>query len=57
MHSIRGACRRAGSLAQIVLGKQRVPIATSTWSKLAYQPAAQFHSTFEIVHTHIIYTI
>ena len=44
MHSIRGACRRAGSVAQLVLGKQRVPIANSRWTRLAYQPTAQFHS-------------
>jgi hypothetical protein len=46
MQGIRGACRRAGSVAQLVLGKQRHTIANSRWSKLAYQPAAQFHSTF-----------
>ncbi|UJR33823.1 hypothetical protein I4U23_021247 [Adineta vaga] len=43
MQGIRCACRRAGSVAQTVLGKQRHTISTSKWSKLAYQPAANFH--------------
>jgi len=43
MQGIRCACRRAGSVAQLVLGKQRHTLNTSKWSKLAYQPAANFH--------------
>jgi len=43
MQGVRSACRRAGSVAQLVLGKQRHTIASSKWSKLAYQPAANFH--------------
>ncbi|CAF1425572.1 unnamed protein product, partial [Adineta steineri] len=43
MQGIRCACRRAGSVAQTVLGKQRHTVNTSKWSKLAYQPAANFH--------------
>jgi F-type H+-transporting ATPase subunit beta len=46
MQGIRCACRRAGSVAQLVLGKQRHTINNSRWSKLAYQPTANFHSRF-----------
>lgn len=46
MQGIRCACRRAGSVAQILLGKQRSTIATPRWSRLAYQPTASFHSMF-----------
>ena len=46
MQGIRHACRRAGSVAQLVLGKQRYTINNSRWSKLAYQPTANFHSMF-----------
>jgi len=46
MQGIRCAYRRAGSVAQLVLGKQRHTITNSKWSKLAYQPAANFHSMF-----------
>ena len=44
MQGIRCACRGAGSVAQLVLGKQRHTITNSRWSKLAYQPTASFHS-------------
>lgn len=43
MQGIRCACRRAGSVAQLVLGKQRHTLTNSRWSKLAYQPTASFH--------------
>ncbi|CAF0746537.1 unnamed protein product [Adineta ricciae] len=43
MQGIRCACRRANSVAQLVLGKQRHTIGASKWSKLAYQPTANFH--------------
>lgn len=48
MQGIRCACRRAGSVAQGVLGKQRHTLNTSRWTKLAYQPTANFHSMFFI---------
>lgn len=47
MQGIRCACRRAGSVAQLVLGKQRYTVNNTRWSKLAYQPTANFHSMFE----------
>jgi len=47
MQGIRGACRRAGSVAQVVLGKQRHTLNTSKWARLAYQPTANFHSMFD----------
>ncbi|CAF2468424.1 unnamed protein product [Rotaria sp. Silwood2] len=43
MQGIRCACRRAGSVAQLVLGKQRHSLANPRWSRLAYQPIANFH--------------
>jgi hypothetical protein len=46
MQGVRCACRGAGSVAQLVLGKQRHTISNSRWTKLAYQPAANFHSMF-----------
>ena len=44
MQGIRCACRRASSVAQLVLGKQRQTFANSRWTQLTYQPAANFHS-------------
>jgi hypothetical protein len=46
MQGIRCACRRAGSIGQLVLGKQRYTINNSRWTKLVYQPTASFHSMF-----------
>ncbi|UJR13483.1 hypothetical protein I4U23_000497 [Adineta vaga] len=43
MQGIRHACRRAGTVAQVVLGKQRNTFANPRWSRLTYQPAANFH--------------
>jgi F-type H+-transporting ATPase subunit beta len=43
MQGIRCACRRAGTVAQVVLTKQRNPVAGTKWSKLTYQPTANFH--------------
>ncbi|CAF4185358.1 unnamed protein product, partial [Rotaria sordida] len=43
MQGIRCACRRAGSVAQLVLGKQRNTFANPRWSRIAYQPTANFH--------------
>ena len=52
MQGIRCACRRAGSVAQLVLGKQRNTFTNPKWARLAYQPTANFHSKicfFEII--------
>jgi hypothetical protein len=46
MQGIRCACRRAGSVAQLVLGKQRNTFANPRWARLTYQPTANFHSIF-----------
>ncbi|CAF3678661.1 unnamed protein product [Rotaria sp. Silwood1] len=43
MQGIRCACRRAGSVAQLVLGKHRNTFANPRWTRLAYQPTANFH--------------
>jgi len=43
MHGIRGACRRAGNVAQLVLGKPRHPVSNPRWTKLGGQQAAAFH--------------
>lgn len=48
MQGIRGACRRAGSVAQLLLGKQRNTFANPRWTRLAYQPTANFHSMFVV---------
>jgi hypothetical protein len=44
MQGIRHACRRAGTVAQLVLGKQHNSFANPRWARLAYQPTANFHS-------------
>ncbi|CAF4954165.1 unnamed protein product [Rotaria sp. Silwood1] len=40
---IRSACRRASSVAQLVLGKQHNTLIKPRWTRYAYQPAANFH--------------